>query len=150
MFFFINKTLIIYPKKKKKMYLIILVPYCILPIYSGDSLLSFWIKFPLLMGKKKKEKKKKKERKLREKSGIWHVIFLPLGFVACHMFFIGIKTWESWRNYNGRGALPKYLNTHYLINQLHLLFEYIEHKYTRTLSCPSSIRTPSLNSELKF
>ena len=34
------------------MYLIMLIPGCILPVYSGDSLLSSWIKFPLLIKKK--------------------------------------------------------------------------------------------------
>ena len=34
------------------MYLIMLVPGCILPVYSGDSLLSSRIKFPLLVKKK--------------------------------------------------------------------------------------------------
>ena len=32
-----------------------LVPGCILPVYSGDSLLSSRIKFPLLVKKKKKK-----------------------------------------------------------------------------------------------
>ena len=33
----------------KFMYLIMLVPSCLLPVYVGDSLLSSWIKFPLLI-----------------------------------------------------------------------------------------------------
>ena len=37
------------------MYLIMLVPDCIIPVYSGDSLLSSWIKFPFLKKKKKKK-----------------------------------------------------------------------------------------------
>ena len=31
--------------------------------------------------------------------------------------------------------------------QLYLLFEYIEHKYLRTFSCPSIIRIPNLTSK---
>ena len=38
------------------MYLIILVPCCILPVYLGDSLLCLWIKFSLLIKKKKKKR----------------------------------------------------------------------------------------------
>ena len=34
------------------MYLIMLVPNYIIPVYSGDSLLSSWIKFPFLKKKK--------------------------------------------------------------------------------------------------
>ena len=54
----------------------------------------------------RKMQRRKKDKKLREKSGIWRVIFLTLGFVACHVSFIGVKTWENWRCHNGRGAHP--------------------------------------------
>ena len=46
-----------------------------------------------------KLKRVKRERKLRG-------LFLSLGFVVCHVSFIGVKTGENWRYYNGRGARP--------------------------------------------
>ena len=58
------------------MYLIILVPGCILPVYSSDSLLSSWIKFPLLTKKKKKKKEKEKEKKNRSISQI--LVWIPI------------------------------------------------------------------------
>ena len=56
---------------------------------------------PLGWGCWRKMQRREKDRKLREKSGIWRVIFLPLRFVACNVSFIGFKTSENWRYYDG-------------------------------------------------
>ena len=60
---------------------------------------------PLGWGCWRKMQRRKKDRKLREKSGIWRVIFQLLGFVACHVSFIGVNTWENWDIITG-GARP--------------------------------------------